>query len=251
MIRINLLPAEYRHEPPRKFKLPAFVSPKGLLVFLAVLVIAELLIFAYLKMVAEPKFAARQIAHLKLGPDLKAVRDIKNRASAAQEVNRQLLAWIKTGTSWTSMMNDLSAGMEKGVWLTHLTFERRDDDAPIEADSRAQSPVQTAGAVNPNAAAAAADIKDRVNRLGRKKQAGKERRAVMVIRARVVAGEDQTAVTGRLIENLKNRPAISGLIEDLRLDEIRRTEDTEVSMFDFVISGAVRREYDKEFFNLP
>lgn len=246
MIRVNLLPPEFRHDPPRKFKLPPFVSPKGLIIFLAALALAEAALFLYLKMALEPRFAERQSTYLRLGPDLKSVRDIKNRAAAAQEVNRQLVAWIKSGSSWTALLNDLSGGMEKGVWLTHLTFERREMDQPAKLEGSERTTT-----ANPSAAAAVADVQSRVNRLGRKKQPQKERRVVMVIRARVVAGEEQAAVTGRLIENLKNQPAISGLIEDLRLEEIRRTDDTEVSMFDFVISGAVRGPQDKEFFNLP
>jgi hypothetical protein len=248
MIKLDLLPPEFRHAPPKRFKLPPFVSPKGLLVFLAALVAAELALFAILKVVLEPGFEAQQSKYLQLGPNLKGVREIKDKAAKAQQVNRQLLSWMDSGISWTLLLADISKGMEKGVWLTQLAFERRDFDAPV----RVEDPSKAGAIANPAATAAVADIQNRVKSMGRgKKQAQQERRAVIVIRGRVATGEDEAAITGRFIENLKNQRAVSSLIEDLRLDEIRRTPDTEVPMFDFVISGAVKPELEKEFFNLP
>ncbi len=245
MIQLNLLPEEFRQPEVKKFKLPEFVSPKGLLIFLGALVLVELALLAHLKFVAEPKYVNFQSEYLKLGPNLKGVRDIKNRAAKAQDVNRHLTAWIKTGDSWSSLLTGLSDGMEKGVWLTLLSFERRDFDVAVNA---AEAAAQVASS---DAGKTAADIQARVKRLGKKKGDDKERRVVMVIRGRVAAEDNQTAVTGKLIENLKNQSPISGLIEDLRLDEIRRADESQSSIFDFVISGVVRREKEKEFFNLP
>ncbi len=247
MIKLDLLPPEFRHAPPKRFKLPPFVSPKGLLVFLAALVVAELALFVTLKFVLEPGFEAQQSKYLQLGPNLKGVREIKDKAAKAQQVNRQLLSWMDSGISWTLLLADISKGMEKGVWLTQLSFERRDFDAPVKIEDASK-----AGTIaNPAATAAVADIQNRVKSMGRKKQADKERRAVIVIRGRVATGEDEAAITGGFIEILLLQNAVVSLIEVLRLDEIRRTPDTEVPMFDFVISGAVKPELEKEFFNLP
>jgi len=247
VIKLDLLPPEFRHAPPKRFKLPPFVSPKGLLGFLAALVIVEIGLFAVLKLVLEPGFESQQSKYLQLGPNLKGVRDIKDKAAKAQQVNRQLRSWMDSGLSWTLLLADISKGMEKGIWLTQLSFERRDFDAPIKLED----PSKAGAIANPAATAAVADIQGRVKNMGRKKQAEKERRAVIVIRGRVATGEDEAAITGRFIENLKNQKAVTGLIEDLRLDEIRRTPDTEVPMLDFIISGAVKPELEKEFFNLP
>ncbi len=247
MIKVDLLPPEFRHAPPKRFKLPPFVSPKGLLVFLAALAAAELTLFAVLKFGLEPGFEAQQSKYLQLGPNLKGVREIKDKAAKAQQVNRQLMSWMDSGISWTLLLADISKGMEKGVWLTQLSFERRDFDAPVKIED----PSKAGTNANPAATAAVADIQNRVKNMGRKKQPDKERRAVLVIRGRVATGEDEAAITGRFIENLKHQNAVVSLIEDLRLDEIRRTPDTEVPMFDFVISGAVKQGLEKEFFNLP
>lgn len=253
MIRLNLLPVELRQPEPKKFSLPPFVSPKGLLFFLAVISAAEALLFIYLKFIAEPQFAVYQKKYMGLGSDLKAVRDLKEKAAKAQEVNRQLLTWMDVGTVWSELMGQLSSGMEKGVWLTHLAFERRDFDVLAKTEDRSASSASAGGAVtaNPAAAAAVANIQGRVKNLGRGKQADKEKRVVLVLRGRVATAEDHAAIIGRFIESVKNQKAVTDLIEDLRLDEIRKNPDSEVPMYDFVISGAVRRELEKEFFNLP
>jgi hypothetical protein len=246
MIRVNLLPEEFRQPEVKKFKLPEFVGPKGLLVFLGLLVCIELALLAYLKFVAEPQYVNYQSKYLQLGPNLKGVRDIKSQAAKAQDVNRQLLSWINAGHSWSSLLDGISSGMEKGVWLTLLTFERRDFDVPLKVEERAQP------ALNPAATAAVADIQSKVKGMGKKtKESAKERRVVMVIQGRVAAEDNQAAVTGRLIESMKNQSPVSDLIEDLRLDEIRRADESQSGIFDFVISGVVRREKEKEFFNLP
>lgn len=244
MIRVNLLPEEFRQPEAKKFKLPEFVGPKGLLIFLALLAFVELALLAHLKFVAEPRYVDFQSQYLQLGPNLKGVRDIKDKAAKAQDVNRQLMSWINAGHSWSSLLNGISEGMEKGVWLTLLTFERRDFDLPVKVEERVRPEANAA------AGAAVADIQSRVKGMGKKKGIEKERRVVMVIRGRVAAEDNQAAVTGRLIEKLKNQSPVSELIEDLRLDEIRRADESQSGIFDFVVSGVVRREKDKEFFNL-
>ncbi len=251
MIRINLLPKEFRHPEPRRFKLPAFVSPKGLLMFLAVLAVVELALFIVLKLVVGTHFDRLQAEYRNLGGDLKGVREIKRQASLAQEVNRHLMAWMDPSIHWTPFMNDLAGGMEKGVWLTHLQFERREFDAPIKvetADTAAGN--ASVGAVSAEAKALVARVQGGGAR-GKKGGGDKEKRVVMVLRGRLAVEEEEAAVVGRFIENLKNQKAIAALVEELKLDEIRRTADSEVPMFDFVVSGVVKRDREKDFFNLP
>lgn len=251
MIRINLLPEEFRRKEPKRFKLPAFVSPKGLLIFLAGLAVAELLLLIFLKFFAGGHFDRLQTEYRNLGADLKGVRDIKRQASLAQEVNRELLAWMDPSLHWTPLMNDLANGMEKGVWLTHLQFERREFDAPIKVETANAAPTAgSVGAVSAEAQALVARVQGAGGR-GKKGGGDKEKRVVMVLRGRVAVDEQEAAVVGRFIENLKNQKSIAALTEDLRLDEIRRTADSEVPMFDFVVSGTVRPEREKDFFNLP
>lgn len=233
MIRINLLPPEFRYQKPKQFRLPPFVSPKGLLFFLAALICIEIAIGVDLKFFAGQKFDQQQAEYRDLGPRLKEVRAIRAKAGQAQDVERQLKAWMNPPVTWTAFMNALSEGMEKGVWLTHLTFEHKDFE-PVAA---------------PEIVPGAASSTGRTVRGGA--QAAKERRTVMVIQGRVAVDQEEAAVAGRFIEKLKNQKTISELTEDVRLDSIRRTPDSEAAMFDFTILGTVKRAREKDFFNLP
>lgn len=227
MITVNLLPPEFRHKRPKQFKLPPFVSPKGLLFFLGALVCIEILLAVNLGFFADKKFDKLQARYRDLGPALKEVRGIRAQAGRAQEVERQLKAWMNPPVTWTAFMNALSDGMEKGVWLTHLSFERKEFDLPPAA--------QTALPARPGRVTA---------------QPAKEQRTIMMIRGRAAVDQEEAAAAGRFIEKLMNEKAISDLTEDLRLDEIRRTPDSKTPMFDFVILGTVKREREKDFFNL-
>lgn len=245
MIRVNLLPEEFRHKEPKRFKLPPFVSPKGLMMFLGALVCLEIAAVLNLKFFAEHRFDRLQNEYRMLGPSLKDVRDVKEKAAQSQEINRQLTGWMEPVVTWTSVMNDVAAGMEKGLWLTSLKFERREFDLPTKPEA---DPAAAAVPAGQKAAPAATPARIRPIR---GKQSEKERRVVMVLQGRVAVDQEEAAVASRFIDRLKKQPAISTLTEDLRLDEIRRTADSEITMFDFVIVGTVKREHEKDFFNLP
>ena len=257
MIRINLLPPEFRHAPAKRFKLPPFVSPKGLLCFLAALVCLEAAMAANLKFFAGHRFDQQQNEYRSLGPSLKKVRDIKKQASEMQDVTRQLTVWMEPVATWTAFMNGLAAGMEKGVWLTHLQFERRWFDLPEKpADPEPAvtkpAPGKKAAAGSKPAAQPAPAAASRLGaaRGGRSRQDAKEERVVMIIKGRVAVDQQEAAVAGRFIDHLKNQKALGDLVEDLRLDEMRRSPESEVPMFDFVIVGTVKRVREKDFFNL-
>jgi Tfp pilus assembly protein PilN len=245
MIRVNLLPVELRPKEVKRFKLPPFVSPKGLLCFLISVVCVEILMVAHQLLFGEPRFQRLQAEYQTLSSPLKAVRDIKDKVSGAQEVNRELQRWMEPKISWTAFMNALVNGMEKGIWLTEIKFERRDYEAP-EPPERARAASQ---GTNVNTAVAAAQ-KLATRMPAASGPAALEKRVVLVMRGRVAVEQDEAAVVSRFMQNLKAQPAIADMAEDFYLNEIRRDTEAAMPMFDFVVLAVIKRDKEKEFFNL-
>jgi len=231
MIKINLLPQEFRKDEKHSLVLPDIISPKSLFLFLFLLIIVEAGLFAYTRWLLEPRYEALQDQFISLGPKLKVVRSIKTETSAKQKTLRALSKKMERPFYWTGILNAVARGTVKGVWLNHLVVETREfeikkDEEKKEAEKEDSSP------------------KKRPRRKRSSKGPEKEKRFVLALKGRVAAMSGETAVMSHLISRLKQQEAMREAAEDIFLERISRGTLGEKQVYDFVVLCLFRREFE-------
>lgn len=218
MIEINLLPQEYRKKEGPKISLPAVAIGKTIVVAMGIFFVVQLGLAA---------FAVSQ--HVSLGATEREVerltaenREIARHKDQIEFVRKRMLK-IDQMTArpfyWAKLLNGLSDSVIKGVWLNEFSLievrlraeEKAENDAPAEGDKPKR--------------AARPKFSRQLNLAGS-----------------VVGQGDETAYIGKFIQELKENPELSQILDSIELSDIMQKRVQETDVYDFLIICGFKKE---------
>ena len=229
MIRVNLLPKEFRSVETNGLSLHSFTTRRNLVYFVALLIVLEIGFFMESTFSAGPRIRSLEVEMESLEPQMKVVRLMEGKLQNIQVINSQLKFYMDRPFYWTEILNELSESMIPGLWLTHVEAKRQEFHAG-ELQDRQGSQQQT-GKAGVNAAR-------------------REKRVVLVLRGRAAVYGDETAALGKFIQRLKDQEAFSHLTEDIYLESINRVHLSEKQLFEFSIFCVLKKEAESEFYDI-
>ncbi len=204
MIEINLLPVEYRP------KLPKFVAPQ-LPVKKTFILLASIFLLAQLGVSIFTVFQVTRLRLLKnqvevLEKESKEIASKKKEISAYAKRFRVFADIAQRNFYWSSLLNELTRTMTKGVWLTGFGIK----DGSSEKDGK-QVPTK-----------------------------------VLKLDGSVVGQGEETAFTGKYIRELKSNAMFTQLFSSIELSNLVQKKIREVDVYDFSIYCTMKPVKEKK-----
>jgi hypothetical protein len=200
-IEINLLPPEYRRKERMKLALPSDL-PAGKVVGIALGAI-----FAVQVVVSAYAFyqAGRQTAVVgaieKLKAENKDITRQKTEIEAMKTRIREIGSLSQRPFAWTRVINAISDSVTKGIWLRTLSV------------GEGPAPEAVGGFEGGDT--------------------GKVR--YLRLEGSAIGQGDETANIGKFIQELKQNPVLSELLDDVRLSNINQKKIRDYDVYDFLL----------------
>lgn len=224
MIEINLLPPELRKKEVTRFALPNILNRQFM--------IRSLLVFAGVHVLLGGLVAVQTLYHGHLKREVAALK------TSSQEIIRQK-SEIKTGKermsrlgqmtqrnfSWTRLLNALSNGVPKGLWLRSFK---------VTEEMRAL-PQQDAKAAKSKSSETSPKTKEEKKKKEKPKQEKEEKVNALKLEGSVVGNGQETATISRFIKALKEDPYFGSLFDEIEFFNITQRKIKSFDVYDFTI----------------
>ncbi len=211
MIEINLLPDDLKKKAMAHFKLPEFPTSQAFLTGFALFLGLQVLfgVFAFYQRLE--------------------IMGLKSRVISLKEENRQTLVHKSEGASyttklrqiafatrrkfyWSSLLNDLSGSMTKGVWLRELSITEVEQPVAVlkSKDSKAD--------------------------------AGPQKARCLKLSGSAIGQGQETAFIGKFVKQLKDNSQFSALFSQIELLNMNQRKIKDLDAYDFDINCIFKSE---------
>jgi len=214
MIQINLLPESLRRKETPRIAMPAIPIKKSLfLVGGAVVLIQLFLTLAALYMRFELVSVDRKITVAR--QDNREI--VKQKAETTGMYNRmkEIRSLTERKFYWTSLLNELSNSMTKGIWLRSLyVVEEQEHAVKSEKVEKEKKPAKAAA----------------------------ERVRYLVLEGTAIGAGQETAFIGKFLKELKDNLFFAQTFKEIKPSNIKQKKIGDYEVYDFMIRCQFKRD---------